>query len=398
MSNEENTNYLAGLNPVDLSVQTANDREGPQAGIALCLSGGGYRAMLFHAGAIWRLCEIGAIPALKRISSVSGGSIIAALLGLKWNQLKQSNFNCRNYETHVVTPIRALAGKTIDVGSIITGLLGPDTVSERVRMAYEQHLYGQATLQHLPSDEDGPRFVINATNVQTGSLWRFMKPYMADYQVGQFANPDVSLALAVAASSAFPPFLSPVDLNPDPSAVIEGSEGPFCREPLTTDVLLTDGGVYDNLGLETAWKRYQTILVSDGGGKVGEEEEPKRDWARHAVRVFEVTDNQVRSLRKQQIIGSIAQRLRTGAYWSIRDDISTHQVGFPINCPASATAVLAKTETRLKRLDPERQEKLINWGYAVCAASVGRWLDSDVAFGHGLDLNAGIQFPYGRGV
>jgi NTE family protein len=27
----------------------------PELGTALCLSGGGYRAMLFHLGAIWRL-------------------------------------------------------------------------------------------------------------------------------------------------------------------------------------------------------------------------------------------------------------------------------------------------------------------------------------------------------
>ena len=38
--------------------------------------------------------------------------------------------------------------------------------------------------------------------------------------------------------------------------------------PYTTEVVLSDGGVYDNLGLETAWKRYRTILVSDGGGQM----------------------------------------------------------------------------------------------------------------------------------
>ena len=43
--------------------------------IGLCLSGGGYRAMLFHAGALWRLNEFALLPKLARISSVSGGSI-----------------------------------------------------------------------------------------------------------------------------------------------------------------------------------------------------------------------------------------------------------------------------------------------------------------------------------
>src|SRR5258708_12082538 len=52
----------------------------PAPGIALCLSGGGYRAMLFHLGTLWRLNELGYLPKLDRISSVSGGSITAALL------------------------------------------------------------------------------------------------------------------------------------------------------------------------------------------------------------------------------------------------------------------------------------------------------------------------------
>ena len=58
--------------------------EGPPApGIALCLSGGGYRAMIFHVGMLWRLNEAGYLPRLARISSVSGGSITAGVLGLE---------------------------------------------------------------------------------------------------------------------------------------------------------------------------------------------------------------------------------------------------------------------------------------------------------------------------
>ena len=47
----------------------------PAPGIALCLSGGGYRAMLFHLGALWRLNELAYLPKLLRISSVSGVAI-----------------------------------------------------------------------------------------------------------------------------------------------------------------------------------------------------------------------------------------------------------------------------------------------------------------------------------
>ena len=68
-------------------------------------------------------------------------------------------------------------------------------------------------MQDLPSDDEGPRFVICATNLSTGSLWRFSKPYMADWRLGRIPRPDFSLARAVAASSAFPPVLSPLRLD-----------------------------------------------------------------------------------------------------------------------------------------------------------------------------------------
>ena len=37
------------------SVDTGSAHKTVEAGIALCLSGGGYRAMLFHVGSLWRL-------------------------------------------------------------------------------------------------------------------------------------------------------------------------------------------------------------------------------------------------------------------------------------------------------------------------------------------------------
>ncbi len=63
-----------GLLPVvdDETAQPPDDR-GFSEGVALCLSGGGYRAMLFHLGAIIRLNELGGLKTLARVSSVSGG-------------------------------------------------------------------------------------------------------------------------------------------------------------------------------------------------------------------------------------------------------------------------------------------------------------------------------------
>jgi NTE family protein len=210
---------------------------------------------------------------------------------------------------------------------------------------------------------------------------------MRDYRVGEVKNPTISLAQAVAASSAFPPFLSPQELRLKESDFTPNSGHDLQRVPYTTHVVLTDGGVYDNLGLETAWKRYQTILVSDGGGKTQPEEEPKSDWAQHAYRILDLVDNQVRSLRKRQLIGSFVQGQRQGTYWGIRTHIADYGLANALPCPASATLALAETPTRLKRMPGELQERLINWGYAVCDAALRSHVEPQ------LSTPAGFPYP-----
>ena len=140
--------------------------------------------------------------------------------------------------------------------------------------------------------------------------------------------------------------------------------------------MLTDGGVYDNLGLETAWKRYNTVLVSDGGGKLSPEEEPKEDWARHSIRVNGVIDNQVRSLRKRQLISSYEQ--------AAQRSVLGYSLGHPelrvcsIRCRVRLIrrSCSRTPKTRLKRLAPVTHERLINWGYAICDTAMRKWTDA----------------------
>ena len=348
-----------------------DDPREPQPGIALCLSGGGYRAMVFHAGALWRLNELGFLPRLDRVSSVSGGSITAGVLGVEWSRLAfGADGISPAFDAAVVQPIRALAARTIDRGAIVAGVLLPGNVSERLAAAYDKHLFRGRTLQDLP---ERPRFVINATSVMTGALFRFSRPYAADYRVGTLPLPKIGMAVAVAASSAFPPVLSPCRIDLDPTAWEPPSgrrSEDLHHEPYLSHAVLTDGGVYDNLGLETAWKRYRTILVSNGGGKMQPDAKPRADWARHAVRVNEVIDNQVRSLRARQVIDAFKGGDRDGAYWGIRTCIADYELPDAIPCPEEKTIALANVATRLSSMDATTQERLINWGYAVCDAAM----------------------------
>lgn len=366
------------------------ERGKPESGIGLCLSGGGYRAMLFHVGALWRLNELGYLKQLTRVSSVSGGSIAAALLGQRWSKLEFTEVGpgghpvAANLEAEVVTPLRSLAASTLDVPAVLTGMLLPGTtINAMLASAYRRHLFGAATLQDLPSDEEGPRFVINATNLQSGVLWRFSRPYMADYRVGMISEPTVSLADAVAASSAFPPILAPARFRFAEDQYDPDSGEDLQTPPFTTRPTLADGGVYDNLGLETAWKSCRTVLVSDGGGAMeadGGGSWRWRDWATQMVRVTSVIDNQVRSLRKQQTVEGYqapadSDEHRLGTYWGIRSDIANFELPTSMEAPFEETLALAGVPTRLAKLDQPTQDRLINWGYAICDTAMRKWVD-----------------------
>jgi NTE family protein len=201
---------------------------------------------------------------------------------------------------------------------------------------------------------------------------------MWDYRVGKVAAPTLPLARAVAASSAFPPVLSPCELQFSDGDFTAGTGHDLQQPPFTNKVVLTDGGVYDNLGLETAWKRHKTVLVSDAGGRMQAEGAPKRDWLQHTFRVSKMVDNQVRALRARQVIDSFVRYAtepdsaasRQGAYWGIRTDIANYKLNDPLPCPHDATMKLADLATRLAGLDDLTQQRLINWGYAVCDAAL----------------------------
>ena len=320
--------------------------------------------MVFHVGTLWRLNEAGWLPKIDRISSVSGGSITAGALGHGWSRLDLDEHGiARAFVAAVVEPVRGLAGRTVDIPVVLLGALLPGSIGDRLAGSYARHLFGDATLQDLP---DRPRFVFNATNLQSGVLWRFSKPYMWDYRVGKVEGPTQPLAVAVAASSAFPPVLSPLTLSLDPRSFVPKTGKDLQRDEYMKSPVLTDGGVYDNLGLETSWKRYRTILVSDGGGHFSASSGSWPNWAVQARRVLGVIDSQVRALRKRQVIGGFRAKLRDGAYWSIWSELDDFALADPLPCPDERTKQLARVSTRLAKLDRTVQRRLVNWGYAVC--------------------------------
>jgi NTE family protein len=349
----------------------------PEKKAALALSGGGFRATLFHLGSLLRLNELGWLPRLDAVSSVSGGSIVGAYLGLRWTRLEFVSGRARNLREEVIEPIRELCRHEVDLLpsllNIVTNIWGSRT--RFLRTAYARLLFGGATLADLPADGQGPRFVITGSNLQTGSLMTFERAAIADPRLGYIAEPAISLAEAVAVSSAYPPFLSPVLITVDPRCWQALPESDLAaEEKLKRRLVLTDGGMHDPLALQPIWRDYYTLLVSDASHTREVWRNPSAQWLRQLNRttLMQTFANSAarREVIKEAFKAHNGVRIRNGAYWSNDGSVEDFGLDDPVIRDSSETQVLAEVRTRLNRFSEAEQAELINWGYAMCDAAM----------------------------
>ncbi|MBA4417183.1 MAG: alpha/beta hydrolase [Syntrophus sp. (in: bacteria)] len=355
----------------------------------LALSGGGFRAALFSLGSLWRLNEMGWLRRLDIITSVSGGSITSAVLASRWSKLTWSDNAdqgvATNFEDLIVGPLQEFCSKRVDVAAGLQGLLSPfSSIAGKVEKAYRDELFSDTTLQDLPDPQQGttPRFTFYATSLQTGSSVRISRKYLADYKVGMVMAPDIPLAKVVAASSAFPPPLSPVIFNLDPGnwTRVEGAYL-FDNVAIRQRMVLTDGGVYDNMGLEAIWDRCQTVLVCDAGAPFSVKSDPNTDWASIALRVMDITTEQTRALRRRKLVQDYRDKIRHGTYWGISTAINDYDVQNPLAVDNDLTRELRNIRTRLNPFKPEEQGHLINWGYALTDAAMRQYVEPGATTG-----------------
>ncbi|OCI90916.1 hypothetical protein A6U85_25410 [Agrobacterium sp. 13-626] len=238
------------------------------------------------------------------ISSVSGGSIAAGLLASVWQKLTWDSFDrATNLEQIFVARALEFSQVFIDLPCILKGILNPfSTASLEAAKALEDRLFlgaGGAITELVAK----PWFVFCSSNLTTGSLFRMSNRYIADYRIGIAYGAPLPLSVAVAASAAFPPFLSPLRLDLTKFEwtldKLDGTVG----DPLSPGrAILTDGGVYDNHGIEPALKRCDTLFVSDAGAPWHGSRSGFRTYISQLKRVLDTTDNQVRSLRRRDLI------------------------------------------------------------------------------------------------
>jgi NTE family protein len=241
--------------------------------IALALSGGGFRAAIFHLGMLRRLAELGWLSQIDLISTVSGGSILGAFMALKWHRVEAGESSWASFNRCIVEPFLDLVTKQnfIRKWAIQLPLVPIRKLTDRTytRTKLAANLFGQTFFENHLCNElpTQPYLILNATSVVSIRAWRFTRDGLGDSRFGHasWGNKPLSLGEAAGASAAFPPVFTPARVRVADysfSAPIYG-EAPL---PQYEFVPLSDGGVYDNLGLEVIGKE---SILPGGIGKIG---------------------------------------------------------------------------------------------------------------------------------
>lgn len=239
--------------------------------LAVALSGGGHRATLFGLGALLYLADAGQGPRLGSIASISGGSLANGYLGLRCDLTTATPQDVRSHAgalAHQVArrgtlwaaPLSwaycALVVAVLVGAGVLTWVLGPawgwlvwavalliagwlaQQRSWVARQAFERTLFSRRPLTAMHGAVD---HVICATDLQTHELAYFSSRFVTSWRLGWGRPGTLTVAHAVQASAALPGAFSAVRI---PVARFGFPGG----HPVVRSFLLSDGGVYDNMG------------------------------------------------------------------------------------------------------------------------------------------------------
>jgi len=366
----------------------------------LALSGGGFRATLFSLGSLFRLNQAGLLPKIDTITSVSGGAITAGYLAYKWSTLDFDKKGIAlNFNDEVANPLINFCNETIDYPSAIQGIFSvKNTIGEIIAKKYDKYLFNNILLHELSEKNSPPEFVFYGTNYDTGVSVQITKEYLRDYRVGKASNHNISLAQAVGISSAFPPFFSPIELDGsawswEPTKYSDL----YHDESIRKKLMLCDGGLYDNLGIEKLWKvgnsqKYKTVFVCDSSapfeapykysksliGNIKQLIRWRKNWMSQFIRITDIMATQQRALRTRQLIANLSNPdAYGGAYWGIDTKIEDYPDIIPM-VNSSDYIGMIELPTQLRPFSSNDRDSLINWSFALTDAALRSRYDNTI--------------------
>lgn len=235
--------------------------------LGLALSGGGYRATFFHLGVVRCLRDYGRLRDVDVITSVSGGSILAAHLVLNWGKYNgtEAEFDEAAGELRKLSEsdFRNREARLIGWRSLFGRYCG--NTSHGAQKIYADELFGNRTLESLGGTEANPSpklFILSTDLNDPTSTVSFSSDgvrFHGQAETEHLSATASSIATAVTASAAFPPFFIPINLD---TAETGANEAQLPHQPL----FLTDGGVRDNSGakiLREVASHCDKLIVSD---------------------------------------------------------------------------------------------------------------------------------------
>ena len=363
--------------------------------IGLALSGGGYRALVFHLGILARLASDNLLEEVSFVSTVSGGSLAAALIyatnSYKWP-------SSQTYLNQVIPEIRRFLPEHNLAQEIRSHILrNPSTWFRRDSNRLAQVLSSKWDINPpIQAILDHPRWIINATCYETSKNWRFMSRRMGDYDFGNTMNPDVPLALAVAASAAHP-LVGPVAIDTTPFQWEKFQQGSsketYSITPQYEKVSLLDGAFYDNLGTEALMKLDPKLQLRSGVGFliVSDASRPisaPKYWFGHPslLRSFNITAKQAHSLRTRIVMNFLINEPTKGRYMKLGNhaDYILKKAGKahhienlrPQSLPADEVKRVQSIDTLDTSMTAERFDLVFRHGYEIADLTL---------YAHGFD-------------
>ena len=332
--------------------------------IGLALSGGGFRASLFHIGVLAKLAELDVLRRVEVLSCVSGGSIVGAHYYLKVRHLLQRKHDDEVTQEDYVELVRELADEFVDgVGSNIRCLGGvnpithlrtivqPDHTTRTIGVLFERELYSKVRdgeesqdrwltdlFVHPKGAPAGfepkrhnwlrrakvPMLVLNATTLNTGHNWQFTASWMGEPPAGSenpadrndilrrmwygeapTAHRRIRLGHAVAASACVPGLFNPM--------AFRGLYGQVDGDRVSMTVKLVDGGVHDNQGTASLVEQACSVmLVSDASGQMGTQEDPGGSLTSVPLRSSSILMARVRGAQYDDLVARLRASVLRG--------------------------------------------------------------------------------------